>query len=134
MATDVEIAVELLPKLHDAKTPEEAAKLVLDALARARQDAIAAALVKREELRKACAEIVQGGEDWPDHGNVELAIAASMQLLVRQSQRYHWVFENCRVIYHFPGGLEYPIEHTMAARKDMREQLEVVMDQAIGTT
>lgn len=36
---------------------------------------------KREELRKACAEVIGADPDtWPDHGNVELAVTACLAL------------------------------------------------------
>lgn len=38
-----------------------------------------------------------------------------------------WLWANCRIVYFPPDG-EYPIEHTMAARKDSRELIEAARD------
>jgi hypothetical protein len=48
----------------------------------------------------------------------------------KDAELLKWVRENCRVVYYYPDTLRYPVEHTLAAKKDAWRLLEQAMTDA----
>lgn len=63
-------------------------------------------------------------------GCVSVVIASDHDAIVEELKRVtgqlEWLWANCRIV-HYPGGLEYPLEHTEAAQKRMRVMIENCM-------
>lgn len=61
----------------------------------------------------------------PPEGFTETPLysADTIAALRKDTAMLEWIWANCRIIY-FPGNGAYPLEHTLLAGKDSREDIE----------